>query len=77
MTDLLQQIISILVAGTKGIAQCVGTGLTNLAKAMFVTGEGNALSIFCGLVIEVKAALDQYLTTPELDDKKTEGGETE
>lgn len=25
---------------------------------------------------KVKAVLDQYLITPELDDKKTEGGET-
>ncbi len=51
MTELLQQIIQILVAGITGIAQGVGEGLTELAKAIFVTGDGNALSIFGGLVV--------------------------
>lgn len=51
MTELLQQIIQILVAGITGIATGVGDGLTELAKAIFVTSDGNALSIFGGLVV--------------------------
>lgn len=53
MTELLQQIIQILVAGITGIAQGVGAGLTELAKAIFVTvsGETTTLSIFGGLVV--------------------------
>lgn len=53
MTALLQQIIEILVGGITGIAEGVGTGLTTLAKAIFVTGTGETttLSIFGGLVV--------------------------
>lgn len=51
MTELLQQIIQILVAGISGIAQGVGSGLTTLAQSIFVTSDGNALSIFGGLVV--------------------------
>lgn len=53
MTALLQQIIEILVGGITGIAQGVGTGLTELAKSIFVTGTGETttLSIFGGLVV--------------------------
>lgn len=53
MTALLQQIIEILVAGITGIAEGVGSGLTTLAKSIFVTvsGETTTLSIFGGLVV--------------------------
>ena len=53
MTALLQEIISILVAGITGIAKGIGEGLTTLAKAIFVTstGETTALSVFGGLVV--------------------------
>lgn len=53
MTELLQQIIQILVAGITGIAEGVGGGLTTLAKSIFVTvsGETTTLSIFGGLVV--------------------------
>lgn len=53
MTALLQEIISILVSGIAGISQGVGTGLTELAKAIFVTSTDDTtkLSIFGGLVV--------------------------
>lgn len=53
MTALMQQIIELLVSGITGIAEGVGSGLTTLAKAIFVTssGETTTLSIFGGLVV--------------------------
>lgn len=53
MTELLQEIIGILVAGITGISQGVGSGLTTLAKAIFLTTTGDAttLSVFGGLVV--------------------------
>lgn len=53
MTALLQEIIEILVGGITGIASGIGSGLTELAKSIFVTtsGETTTLSIFGGLVV--------------------------
>lgn len=53
MTALLREIIEILVGGITGIASGIGSGLTELAKSIFVTtsGETTTLSIFGGLVV--------------------------
>ena len=51
MTAILQEIISILVAGISGIATGVGQGLTTLAQALFLGTEPNSLSVFGGLVV--------------------------
>lgn len=53
MTALLQEIIEILVGGITSIASGIGSGLTELAKSIFVTtsGETTTLSIFGGLVV--------------------------
>lgn len=53
MTALVQEIISILVAGISGIATGIGSGLTDLVKAIFVqTSESStSLSVFGGLVV--------------------------
>lgn len=51
MTAILQQIISILVAGITGIAEGVGSGLTTLAQALFLGSEAGTLSVFGGLVV--------------------------
>lgn len=51
MTAILQQIISILVAGITGIATGVGQGLTTLAQNLFLGTEAGSLSVFGGLVV--------------------------
>lgn len=52
MTAVLQEIISILVAGIEGIASGIGVGLTTLAKSLFLSGTDTlALSVFGGLVV--------------------------
>ena len=54
MTTLLQEIISILVAGIKGLATGIGVGLTALVKSIFleVSAEGAVtLSTFGGLIV--------------------------
>lgn len=51
MTAILQQIISILVAGISGIATGVGQGLTTLAQTLFLGSEAGTLSVFGGLVV--------------------------
>lgn len=54
MTTLLQEIISILVAGISGIATGIGSGLTDLVQAIFLqTGAEGAmeLSVFGGLIV--------------------------
>lgn len=51
MTAILQEIISILVAGISGIATGVGQGLTTLAQALFLGPEPGSLSVFGGLVV--------------------------
>lgn len=52
-TAILSEIITILVGGITGIAEGVGTGLSTLATAIFLTGEGEsqALSVFGVLVV--------------------------
>lgn len=54
MVALVQEIISILVSGISGIATGIGSGLTDLVKAIFVDATGSSgpvLSIFGGLVV--------------------------
>lgn len=56
MSTVLQEIVSILVSGIQGIATGIGTGVTTLVQAIFLTGEGTqaspyALSTFGGIVI--------------------------
>lgn len=51
MTAILEQIISILVAGITGIATGVGQGLTTLAQNLFLGTEPGSLSVFGGLVV--------------------------
>ena len=51
MTAILQEIISILVAGISGIATGVGQGLTTLAQTLFLGTEPGSLSVFGGLVV--------------------------
>ena len=51
MTEILQQIIAILVGGITGIAQGVGEGLTTLATSIFLGSEPGTLSVFGGLVV--------------------------
>lgn len=51
MTAILQEIISILVAGISGIATGVGNGLTTLAQTLFLGAEPGTLSVFGGLVV--------------------------
>lgn len=54
MTTLLQEIISILVAGITGLATGIGGGLTALVKSIFleVSAEGAVtLSTFGGLIV--------------------------
>lgn len=51
MTAILQEIISILVAGISGIATGVGQGLTTLAQTLFLGTEAGSLSVFGGLVV--------------------------
>ena len=54
MTQLLSEIISILVAGISGLATGIGEGLTSLVTAIFLeTGAEGAmqLSTFGGLIV--------------------------
>lgn len=51
MTAILQEIISILVAGISGIATGVGQGLTTLVQALFLASDSTKLSVFGGLVV--------------------------
>ena len=54
MTQILTEIISILVSGISGIATGIGTGLTDLVQAIFLeTGAEGAmqLSTFGGLIV--------------------------
>lgn len=55
MTTILQEIISLLVAGITGLATGIGTGLSNLVQSIFLTvGENGAvegLSTFGGLIV--------------------------
>lgn len=51
MTAILQQIISILIAGISGIAEGIGSGLTTLAQSIFLGAEAGTLSVFGGLVV--------------------------
>lgn len=54
MTQILTEIISILVSGISGIATGIGGGLTDLVQAIFleVGAEGaTQLSTFGGLIV--------------------------
>lgn len=51
MTEILKQIIEILVAGITGIASGVGSGLTTLAQSIFIGTEPGTLTVFGGLVV--------------------------
>lgn len=51
MTAVLQEIISILVAGISGIATGVGQGLSTLVQALFLGSDSSKLSVFGGLVV--------------------------
>lgn len=54
MSNIVTEMIDILVSGITGIAQGVGNGLSTLATSIFLeTGEGGAqsLSVFGGLIL--------------------------
>ena len=53
MTNLLTDIIDLLVGGISGIAEGIGNGLSNLVSSIFVTGtDGNeTLTVFGGMVV--------------------------
>lgn len=54
MASVLQEIITLLVAGISDLAQGIGAGLTDLVTNIFLTtGEGGAqqLSVFGGVVV--------------------------
>ena len=55
MTTILQEIISLLVAGITGLATGIGQGLSNLVQSIFLTvGENGAvegLSTFGGVIV--------------------------
>ena len=53
MTNLLTDIIDLLVGGISGIAAGIGNGLSNLVSSIFVTGtDGNeTLTVFGGMVV--------------------------
>lgn len=50
---ILEEVITILVGGITGIAQGVGAGLSTLATAIFLTGDGEAqtISVFGTLIV--------------------------
>lgn len=56
-TALVTEIVQILVSGITGIAQGVGAGLSELAKAIFFTtsGETESLSVMGILIISFAA----------------------
>lgn len=54
MTQLMTEIISILVSGITGLATGIGEGLSALAQSIFlapVEGGGYELSVFGGLIV--------------------------
>lgn len=53
MVNLIQEIISILVAGISGLATGIGQGVQEMATALFIdtTGDATALSVFGGIVV--------------------------
>lgn len=53
MTAILQEIISLLVAGITQLATGVGSGLQALVTAIFVdtTGDTEKLTVFGGLIV--------------------------
>lgn len=53
MSAVVTEIISTLTSGISGIASGVGSGLSTLAKSIFLdqTGETTKLSTFGGLVV--------------------------
>lgn len=54
MTTILQEIISILVAGITGLATGIGTGLKSLVESIFLEvseGAVTGLSTFGGLIV--------------------------
>ena len=53
MTEILKQIIEILVGGITGIASGIGSGLTTLAQSIFIGTEPGTLTVFGGLVVVV------------------------
>lgn len=50
---ILEEIITILVGGITGIAEGIGAGLSTLATAIFLSGEGEAttISVFGTLIV--------------------------
>lgn len=54
MSALLVEIIQLLVGGISGVATGIGSGLSELARAIFISiGESGAqnLSVFGGLIV--------------------------
>lgn len=56
MASVLQEIVSLLVAGITGLASGIGQGVSSLVQNIFLTGNGTtdspyALSTFGGVVI--------------------------
>lgn len=56
MIAILQEITTLLVSGISGIASGIGSGLQELVKSIFLTGQGTnespyALSVYGGLII--------------------------
>lgn len=51
MTEILKQIIEILVGGITGIASGIGSGLTTLAQSIFLGSDPGTLTVFGGLVV--------------------------
>jgi len=54
MTSVLQEIIELLTSGITGVAQGIGSGVSDLVQNIFLTsGENGAqsLSVFGGVII--------------------------
>ncbi len=54
MTEVLKEIISLLVSGITGIASGIGSGLTNLVENIFLTTSESGvtgLSTFGGVIV--------------------------
>ena len=53
MSEVLTEIIELLVAGISGIASGIGSGLTTLVSNIFLdtTGDTTKLSVFGGVII--------------------------
>lgn len=53
MNAVLTEIISLLTAGISGMASGIGSGLSTLAKSIFLdnTGDTTKLSAFGGLIV--------------------------